>query len=243
MHGSLHPRRIHYGGEVWWLCKSGYYCNTDGKKLHRRIYEDNFGPIPPGYVIHHRVHDRGNNSPENLEAMPRSEHTRYHQTGQAPHPNRTAASSAEMRRRWANASTHKARCITCDAPFEIRSLQAPRQFCSDRCPDRWRANRFAGETRDCDHCGQSYFAVRRVQRYCSKNCNSRAAQARLSQPQELRTIICSSCEQEFTSKRSNARFRGRACAVHYHGQRQHRRKVSAARAGASDEAATSSSRV
>jgi hypothetical protein len=100
MHGSSHPRRIIYGGEVWWLCKSGYYCNTHGNKLHRRVYEDHFGPISPDYVVHHRDHDRCNNSPDNLEAMPRSEHTRYHQTSRTIHPNQLAASSAEMHKRW-----------------------------------------------------------------------------------------------------------------------------------------------
>jgi endogenous inhibitor of DNA gyrase (YacG/DUF329 family) len=170
--------------------------------------------------------------------MPRSAHTRYHQTGRVIHPNQLTASSAEMHRRWASAPIHRVTCIVCSGPFETRSLQAPRQFCSDRCQDGWRANKFVGETRNCDHCGQNYFAVRRAQRYCSKICNSRAAQTRSNQPQEPRTIICSGCEQEFTSRRSNTRFCGRVCAVHYHGRRQHRRKVSAARAEASDEAAT-----
>ncbi|KLK89625.1 hypothetical protein AA309_30335 [Microvirga vignae] len=206
MHGSLHPRRINYGGEVWWLCKSGYYCNTNGKKLQRRIYEDNFAPTPPGYVAHHKDHNRHNSSPENLETMPHSEHTRHHQTGHALHPNQLAANSAEMRRRWASAPIHRVTCLVCRELFETRSLQAPRQFCSDRCQDRWRANRFAGETRNCEHCGQSYFAVRRAQRYCSKNCNSRAAQARLSQPQEDRTHAVS------RSSPANAQMRGSADA-------------------------------
>lgn len=190
MNDGSHPRRIHYGGEVWWLCKSGYYCNTDGKKLHRRIYEDNFGLIPPGYVVHHRDHDRRNNSPENLEAMPRSAHTRYHQTGRAIHPNQLAASSAEMHRRWASAPVHRVTCLVCSAPFGMRSLQAPRQFCSNKCQDRWRANRFAGEPRNCVHCGQGYLAVRRVQRYCSKVCNSRAAQiATATRVENLRKLF------------------------------------------------------
>jgi hypothetical protein len=93
--------------------------------------------------------------------MPRSAHTRYHQTGRVIHPNQLTASSAEMHRRWASAPIHRVTCIVCSEPFETRSLQAPRQFCSDRCQDGWRANKFVGETRNCDHCGQNYFAVRR----------------------------------------------------------------------------------
>ena len=39
----------------------------------RKIYEDNFGPIPPGYVVIHKDGNRYNDSPENLEAISRAE--------------------------------------------------------------------------------------------------------------------------------------------------------------------------
>ena len=38
--------------------------------LHRKIYEDNFGPIPAGYHIHHKDGNTENNSPDNLQALP-----------------------------------------------------------------------------------------------------------------------------------------------------------------------------
>lgn len=42
--------------------------------LHRKIYEDNFGPIPAGYHIHHKDGNTENNSPDNLQALPANVH-------------------------------------------------------------------------------------------------------------------------------------------------------------------------
>lgn len=44
--------------------------------LHRRIYEDTYGPIPDGYHIHHKDGNTENNSPENLQALSPSEHSK-----------------------------------------------------------------------------------------------------------------------------------------------------------------------
>lgn len=42
--------------------------------LHRKIYEDNFGPIPKGHHVHHKDNNPDNNSPDNLEALPMARH-------------------------------------------------------------------------------------------------------------------------------------------------------------------------
>jgi hypothetical protein len=42
----------------------------------RKIYEENFGPIPTNYVIIHKDGNRYNDSPENLEAISRAENLR-----------------------------------------------------------------------------------------------------------------------------------------------------------------------
>lgn len=237
MHGSFRPRRINYGGETWWRCQSGYCCNTDGMKLHRRVYEDHFGPIPgatsstiatmtaPTTAQRILKRCRAASTPGIIKLAARSSPI-------------TSPQVAPRCMALGEGPVHRLTCLVCDAPFETRSLQAPRPFCSDRCQDRWRANRFAGEARSCDHCGHDYSATRRSQRYCSKICNRRAAQARSIRPREERALMCLSCGQEFTSKRSNAKFCGRACAVQYHGRRPHRRKTSAARAEVRYEMAT-----
>lgn len=69
------------------LNSEGYYAITSvkegncGKLLHRLIYEDEVGPIPDGYHVHHINHNKIDNSIENLQALSLSEHSRLHTTG------------------------------------------------------------------------------------------------------------------------------------------------------------------
>lgn len=51
--------------------------------LHRYIWEQTYGPIPKGYVIHHVDGDPLNNALENLILMTRSGHSTFHRL----HPN------------------------------------------------------------------------------------------------------------------------------------------------------------
>ena len=44
---------------------------------HRLVWEAENGPIPDGYIIHHRNGVKDDNRLENLEAMPRSEHHKH----------------------------------------------------------------------------------------------------------------------------------------------------------------------
>ena len=54
--------------------KEGNY----GKYLHRLIYEELYGEIPQGYVIHHKDHNKLNNCILNLQLMKRGEHSSLH---------------------------------------------------------------------------------------------------------------------------------------------------------------------
>ena len=79
---------VQYGGKKWTRYPDSdrrthrvYYQRHEKWKdapvfLHRRIYEDNFGPIPKGWHIHHKDGNTENNSPENLEALSPSEHSK-----------------------------------------------------------------------------------------------------------------------------------------------------------------------
>jgi len=44
----------------------GYYMSGHGKRLHRAVWEDNYGTIPEGHDIHHLDGDKENNDPSNL---------------------------------------------------------------------------------------------------------------------------------------------------------------------------------
>lgn len=52
-----------------------------GPSGHKMIYEESHGPVPLGFVIHHKDGDKRNNEIENLIALPRGEHTRLHNLG------------------------------------------------------------------------------------------------------------------------------------------------------------------
>lgn len=57
-----------------------YKKKTYRKLLHRYIFEQAYGEIPTGYVIHHKDNDRLNNSLQNLQMMTIGEHTKLHRT-------------------------------------------------------------------------------------------------------------------------------------------------------------------
>lgn len=82
---------IEYGGKEWRRYPDSkrrthrvYYQRHERWKeppvfLHRKIYEDNYGPIPKGYHVHHIDNNPDNNSIENLQALPPKEHNRITQ--------------------------------------------------------------------------------------------------------------------------------------------------------------------
>ena len=71
--------------ELW---GNGYYYITSTAEgnfkqlLHRLIFEDFYGPIPKGCVIHHKDGNKTNNCIMNLQLLTESEHHRLHSTGE-----------------------------------------------------------------------------------------------------------------------------------------------------------------
>ena len=147
------------------------YKYIGGRYAHRVIYEQHYGPIPNGWVVHHRDEDKSNNDPANLEAMPRGEHMRLHATGKTNSDNQRRAAAATMA---ALRSPKPGKCLECGTGFVSTSSGKPGQFCSRSCLERWRGNRFVPEQRNCLVCSSEYLAVKRFQRYCCKVCNSRS---------------------------------------------------------------------
>lgn len=73
-------------------CKEGNHC----KKLHRLIYEEEYGEIPDGCIIHHKDGDKLNNDISNLTVMAPSEHAILHNSGKK-HSDETKRKMSEAR--------------------------------------------------------------------------------------------------------------------------------------------------
>jgi hypothetical protein len=76
---------VDFNGSRYAKRNTGYYGKTKGDRglLHRDVWEKSNGKIPSGFDIHHIDCNRENNSIENLECLPKAEHTRLY----SPHNN------------------------------------------------------------------------------------------------------------------------------------------------------------
>jgi HNH endonuclease len=83
-------QQIEYRGRKYTLSKGDYYRDTifrSGKYteetfLHRRVWVDNFGPIPHGHDVGFKDRDRSNCAPNNLICLPHAEYSSYTATGE-----------------------------------------------------------------------------------------------------------------------------------------------------------------
>lgn len=181
--------------------RTGYYLNAvTHKRLHRYIYERVHGAIPKGYQVHHIDHDKGNNEPDNLRLLTKSEHMRLHgkemteEQRQWKRDNllskavpasvawRHTEEAREMYKRRYEAMKHllhvrtEMTCKECGKQFE--GLKNNHNvFCSNACKSAWRRKSGVdNENRKCVICGAA-FAVNKYAKTvcCSKSCSSRLA--------------------------------------------------------------------
>lgn len=57
------------------------YRRRGEKREHVVVWEEAHGPVPHGYLVHHRNEDRADNRLRNLKLMTRAAHTRLHHAG------------------------------------------------------------------------------------------------------------------------------------------------------------------
>jgi hypothetical protein len=67
-----------YDGIKFSLRNNGYYAKTNGDRMlmHRYVWEKERGKIPKGWDIHHINENKEDNRIENLECLPKAEHTK-----------------------------------------------------------------------------------------------------------------------------------------------------------------------
>src|SRR3990167_2408703 len=168
------------------------YFSRQGKRLHRSVWEDAYGPIPEGQVIHHKNHDTLDNRLENLELVGRSEHARYHnqpgrRTWDLAHLGRIRPLAAAWHSSPEGIAWHQqhgrevaasrvpvvAICQSCGKTYKTIHPSFGR-FCSNNCKSAWRRNSgIDDEQRVCPGCGQP-FTVNRYARAqtCSRQCGA-----------------------------------------------------------------------
>jgi hypothetical protein len=69
-----------YGGRKYTMRNTGYYGATTGDRhlLHRRMWQDAYGPIPDQFDIHHLDEVKTHNELSNFECLSKSDHTRLY---------------------------------------------------------------------------------------------------------------------------------------------------------------------
>lgn len=77
---------IYWNGLKFTIDPDGYYRQTTNprRQLHQLVWEHHHGPIPDGYVIHHRDGNKANSDPSNLECIPNPDHGFRHRQSCEP---------------------------------------------------------------------------------------------------------------------------------------------------------------
>jgi len=201
------PREfVVYNGEKFWLQTTGRYFqsgrhgpNAKERLLHRRIWIDNFGPIPEGTEVHHLDEDWRNNAPGNLEVRSISKHRREHQLQRMAEPEFRAKAIQALRdnsdkaagwhaspegrewhaknsiQAWEKRQPVAAVCSVCTAAYETYFPDRSR-FCSHSCEQKEGRIRHKTAVGSCLQCGTTFtFNKYRKggQECCSRGCGIR----------------------------------------------------------------------
>jgi hypothetical protein len=85
---------------------------------HRWVWEQAYGPIPLGYIVHHRNNDKLDNRLVNLELLTHAEHSRHH-NDKHPRVKTCEACGAE----YEPPATKRSRSKTCSRPCALELMR------------------------------------------------------------------------------------------------------------------------
>src|SRR5947207_3481527 len=164
---------IEYVGVRWHRRKDGYYAYSRKGLLHRYIWEQHNGPIPPGYHVHHRDHDKSNNAIDNLVALLPGEHARVHPGRDVAAANSAAGKLGGKARqhpelRKPQSASRNPSCKYCDEP--VTNPHGNAKYC-----DRHINIHDRMEKRECTECGQEFEChFYSTARHCDESCRNKA---------------------------------------------------------------------
>lgn len=169
--------------------------------LHRVIWTELNGPIPPGFDVHHLDEDPENNEPYNLEKLTREDHRVLHWESLSTQEQQDIRDSfisrvskpaaeghrSEEGRTWHREKakreipnrTHNLDCHYCGCPVtRVGTIQAGK-FCTPACKAAHRrASGVDNETRTCAYCSAAFVIDRyKKTRTCSRACANRKRHA------------------------------------------------------------------
>ena len=182
---------------------TGYYRNDRVRtRLHRYLYEKEYGELPDEVDVHHIDHDKNNNTLENLMAIDRSEHQRLH-----------GALLTEEQRQWLRdnleTNARPAACVWHGSEegrkWHIKHYEQMKDVLHERKPFK------------CKHCGEQFYSIRPG--YCSNNCKSAY---RREMGFDNITLVCPICGETYeTNKYQLAETCSRSCANRLRWRRKH----------------------
>lgn len=158
------PKKQEFMGRTYYLC--GFYFQRKGVRLHRVVWEQANGKIPPGYQLHHKDGDKSNNQLFNLELMKDGEHQSLH--------NRT-----ENRLAYGRMHIERIRPLASKWHGSKEGLEWHRE----QGKRSWEGRKHKQHT--CTHCGKTFETRHRYQegatRFCHQNCRAAYRRKRLAE--------------------------------------------------------------
>lgn len=194
--GYKYPTVIFNGIKYYFNVNTGYYYDPFGKRLHVAVWEVANGPVPKGWIVHHKDMKKTNNELSNLELMSSSVHGRLHT------PPGTDRFTPRI-----------TKCIVCDKVFETKMMET--KYCSHACNNkayRRRNNLLKSRVEiNCQECGQVFNSNWRegTAKFCSKRCYEKNRYRTIIQKKYEH--ICLECGRPFESRFHSQKYCNERC--------------------------------